>query len=314
MARAWSFLTIDEGRRQFTGNLGYDDVLERYYSFDSTVPNHGRVEAGDLAVLRDNAFILGYGWIDEVKVWSASKPQFRCPTCGKAGFKARRNVVPRYRCGHCRTDFDTPVERDVDVTVFRAVYERTWRPLDEALRAVDIADAYLSRAAQHAIRPLDIDSFRRGLRLTPLPAAPEWRVGRVDTTAIAGGFTRRSVPTRVGQQQFRQAMLERFGSHCAVLGPQPPAVLEAAHLYLFAEKPEHNVRGGLLLRRELHALFDRGLLVIDPDDWVVRLAPMLAQYSDLWALDGAPLRVAVELRPDPRFLRDHIAAVGFSTR
>lgn len=314
MARAWSFLTIEEGRRQFTGNLGYDDVLERYYSFDSTVPNHGRIEAGDLAVLRDNAFILGCGWIDDIETSSASKPQFRCPTCGKAGFKARTKIVPRFRCGNCRSDFDTPVEREVEVTVFRAVYARTWRPLDEALRPRDIADAYLSKAAQHAIRPLDIDAFQRALRLTALPDAPEWRVGRVDTAAITGGLTRRSVPTRVGQQRFRQAMLERFGECCAVLGPQPPAVLEAAHLYAFAEKPEHHVRGGLLLRRELHALFDRGLLVIDPDAWVVRLAPLLAYYPDLWALDGAPLGIPVELRPDPRYLRDHIAAVGFSTR
>ena len=77
---------------------------------------------------------------------------------------------------------------------------------------------------------------------------PWWQTHIREEERIPGGHGVALSKTRVGQQRFREAMLDRFGEACAFTGPQPPGALEAAHLYLYSKNPEHDVRGGLLLR------------------------------------------------------------------
>jgi hypothetical protein len=109
-----------------------------------------------------------------------------------------------------------------------------------------------------------------------------------------------------GPGGFRQALIDRFGRACAIQGPTHPAMLDAAHLYRYADRPEHDLDGGLLLRRDLHALFDRDLLLIDPDnDWRVYLAPVLAGYPEVWAINGRQLAVEPSVRPNEIYLRGH---------
>jgi len=100
-------------------------------------------------------------------------------------------------------------------------------------------------------------------------------------------------------------MLERYGEACAFTGPQPPGALEAAHLYLYSTNPEHDLRGGLLLRSDLHALFDRYLITIDPDTWSIQIGPDLKRYPDLAELDGQPVRLPQEIRPRHKYVEDH---------
>ena len=122
---------------------------------------------------------------------------------------------------------------------------------------------------------------------------------------IPGGHGLGLSKTRLGQQRFREAMLARFGECCAFTGQQPPGALEAAHLYLYSTTPEHDVRGGLLLRCDLHALFDRWLLAIDPDNWTIQIAPGLSRYPGLAALNGKPVLLPDGLRPRQNYVRNH---------
>jgi hypothetical protein len=100
-------------------------------------------------------------------------------------------------------------------------------------------------------------------------------------------------------------MLARYGEACAFTGPQPPGALEAAHLYLYSDNPEHDLKGGLLLRCDLHALFDRWLITIDPETWSIQVAPELMRYPHLAALDGQPVLLAAKLRPRHKYVRNH---------
>lgn len=86
---------------------------------------------------------------------------------------------------------------------------------------------------------------------------------------ITGGHTSGVRKNRIGQQRFREALLARHGEVCAFTGMQPPASLEAAHLVPYSTNAKHDVKEGLLLRRDLHALFDRHLITIDPDTWSI---------------------------------------------
>src|SRR6185437_8167184 len=115
----------------------------------------------------------------------------------------------------------------------------------------------------------------------------------IEVPEIPAGRQPRTAFGRIGQGEFRRRLLERFGPVCAFTGPQPPDSLHAAHVTPFATDPRHELAGGLLLRADLHSLFDRRLITIDPD-LAVRVDPSLRKYRELSRLDGSSLQI------DPR--------------
>ena len=68
---------------------------------------------------------------------------------------------------------------------------------------------------------------------------------------------------RRGQPKFRRALLEAYAGKCAVSGCEVETVLEAAHIVAYAGDQTNKVSNGLLLRADIHTLFDLGHLKID---------------------------------------------------
>lgn len=71
--------------------------------------------------------------------------------------------------------------------------------------------------------------------------------------------------TRPDQQKFRQAIVDRDGLKCAISACDIPEILDAAHLHAYAEGGSSDPSNGIILRKDLHGLFDSGLLRIGPD-------------------------------------------------
>jgi len=67
---------------------------------------------------------------------------------------------------------------------------------------------------------------------------------------------------RLGQGAFRVLVTESYQRRCAVTGERTLPVLEAAHIKPFAKSGPNRVNNGLLLRSDLHILFDRGYMTI----------------------------------------------------
>ena len=307
MPTAWSLLTLEDSDRQFVGNEGYADQLGSRYVFDTTVPNHGLVTRGDLAVLRDRRVVLGLGWIDAVEDLVTDKNRRRCPHCRSTSIKQRKLMEPRFKCANstCLETFEKPDEELIRVRQFAADYSRTFAPVDGIVTVTDLAPAYLKRANQHAIRELDLTDVRKMLGGSTMRGDAYWTSdGRV-RPSVQGGFTERLSKHRIGQQQFREQLLQKFGSVCAFTGPQHPAALDAAHLYRYCDTPEHDTNAGLLLRRDLHSLFDRWLIAVDPTSWAIRVSPDLSGFPDLAKLEGATLQMSYALRPQPNHLAVH---------
>lgn len=118
------------------------------------------------------------------------------------------------------------------------------------------------------------------------------------------------VRPRLGQATFQAIVLDAYGRRCSITGEKVLPTLEAAHIRPFAEGGEHRVDNGLLLRRDLHALFDRGYLTVTPD-LEVRVSRRLRSDFDngeeYMALNGRPLRRPLEPtdEPNPEFLEWH---------
>lgn len=305
--RAWSFLVIEEDRKTFRGNTGYDDLIGSHYSFDSRVPHHADVKTGDLALIRDSDYAYGVGWIRVVDRHPGLKQVNHCtnPACQKTDLSYRTTMFPPYRCGACGKTFEIPDIEMVPVAQYRADYRDTWQLFDPFVPLAVFEPTYLQKAVQNSIRPLDLLALRSILDGYGATGSGWWDIHFLDDSFIPGGQKEGKTKTRVGQERFRQEMLDRFGESCAICGPQPRPALDAAHLYSYAKDPKHDPRGGLLLRRDLHSLFDSGLLSIDPTSWTIEISPSLAAWPQLTALHGQPLKVLPELRPNPQYLQDH---------
>lgn len=73
----------------------------------------------------------------------------------------------------------------------------------------------------------------------------------------------RSIVQRRGQPEFRKKLIEAYGGCCAITGANAEQALEAAHIRPYKGKETNHISNGLLLRADVHTLFDLGLIAID---------------------------------------------------
>jgi hypothetical protein len=70
---------------------------------------------------------------------------------------------------------------------------------------------------------------------------------------------------RKGQSRFRKALHTLYGSRCAFTGTDEESVLEACHIISHAKTGDNSLDNGLLLRSDIHVLFDEHLMTLAND-------------------------------------------------
>lgn len=70
------------------------------------------------------------------------------------------------------------------------------------------------------------------------------------------------VKPRLGQGSFRVAVTDAYSRACAVTGEHSLPALEAAHIRPYKQFGPHDIANGLLLRADLHRLFDKGYVTV----------------------------------------------------
>lgn len=118
------------------------------------------------------------------------------------------------------------------------------------------------------------------------------------------------VKPRLGQATFRVAVLEAYSRACCVTGEHTLPALEASHIRPYAAEGPHEVPNGLLLRVDLHRLFDKGYLTVTPKlhlEVGARLRREFHNGRSYYPLHGTQLQVpeALALRPTPEYLLWH---------
>lgn len=124
----------------------------------------------------------------------------------------------------------------------------------------------------------------------------------------------RLVPQRLGQQAFKAVVLDSYRGRCAITGARIRPVLQAAHIRPLPEGGEHRIDNGLLLRSDVHTLFDRGYLGVDPRHRLVVSPRLRAQFGNgeqFYARAGEPIAVPERRvdRPGRQFLEWHLDEV-----
>ena len=116
---------------------------------------------------------------------------------------------------------------------------------------------------------------------------------------------------RLGQGAFRVLVTDAYHRRCAVTGERTLPVLEAAHIRPYAKDGPHLISNGLLLRSDLHTLFDDGYLTVTEDFRVEvsgRIREEFENGREYYRLHGGRLTVLPESeseRPSTEFLRWH---------
>ncbi|PMZ92739.1 MULTISPECIES: HNH endonuclease [unclassified Pseudomonas] len=115
-----------------------------------------------------------------------------------------------------------------------------------------------------------------------------------------------SIVRRRGQTRFRKILLRAYEGRCAVTKCEIEPILEAAHIHPYLGDQTDVVSNGLLLRADIHTLFDFGMLWIEPESLAIRISDRL-KYSEYSSLEGQLLIL-------PKNVSDHPSQAALTFR
>ncbi|NCB71963.1 MAG: HNH endonuclease, partial [Clostridia bacterium] len=116
---------------------------------------------------------------------------------------------------------------------------------------------------------------------------------------------------RIGQGTFRVMVTEAYHRRCAISGEKTLPVLDAAHIVPFSEEGSYSVQNGLLLRKDIHTLYDKGYLTVTPSYHVEVSSRLKKDYGNgkiYYAYHGQELPNLpsdLEERPSKEYLMWH---------
>ena len=115
---------------------------------------------------------------------------------------------------------------------------------------------------------------------------------------------------RLGQGTFKTMVADTYDRHCAVTGEKALPALDAAHVRAVSEGGRHTIDNGVLLRSDVHRLFDAGYVAVTPD-YRFRVSRRLKDDFDngepYYPLEGSEIWLPGDptARPNKEFLEEH---------
>jgi putative restriction endonuclease len=151
---------------------------------------------------------------------------------------------------------------------------------------------------------IKVDSSAIAVAMAEAEAAVEAGMPPIESEHDARQRQLRAVAIRRGQRKFRQQLLDAYEARCAITGCCAIEVLEAAHIVPYRGDETNRVDNGLLLRADVHTLFDLGLIWID-EAYRVHVTAALRD-TEYEKFEGQPLNLPS--KPNLRPHRSHLAA------
>ena len=118
------------------------------------------------------------------------------------------------------------------------------------------------------------------------------------------------ITPRLGQGAFRVAVTEAYGRQCAITNGKVLPALDAAHIKPYAEGGLHTKSNGILLRKDIHSVFDAGYVTIK-DDFTFSVSKKVREVfnngEEYLRLQGSAIRLPERKAdwPDVDLLRWH---------
>jgi hypothetical protein len=286
------------------------------YSFGDHTPHHRHVAVNDLFFIRSQTQLLAIARVQRIEAGAAEKPVQRCPTCGTGQLGFRSTRTNSYRClyGH---EFAQPAASVRSGTEYRAYFGLDYVEVSARIEATELRPFELTNSRQLSLRPCELDGLIRYIVRRDRNAEAVlkgWLAARplqltdddADIAEPGDVLDEREhrhlgIKMRRGRKTFRDELVRRYGARCMVSGCTVAALLEAACIQPKAVPKFNNPTNGLLLRSDLHTLFDLNLLGIDPARLTVAIHPDLLD-GDYKSFDGVALQVTNGRGPNRRAL------------
>lgn len=278
----WVFKSFNEVRS--FGNEGYADEPELSYVYDNTVINHNRVKEGDIVIIVNKKHVTGIASIQSIVVQhDMPKTQYSCPVCGTKRLSARKKTAPKFRCIN-RHEFEEPVPNTIFVSQSKAFYSIDYSRIEGNLPASILSKYYVSYNAYYSIQSADMavlnHYFPNFLPLSIIDDAinPSY----IPSYSDSRDYKLLKSAIRPGQGKFRQQLIELHGMSCMISGCTIPEAIDASHICPYRGIDDNHLSNGILLRKDLHALFDADLIGIEPTTFTVQISPILdcTSYKD----------------------------------
>jgi putative restriction endonuclease len=276
--------------------------------------------------------------LNEVNFWAPSAPSFKALEPGELFlFKlhAPRNVI---------------VGGGIFTFASAMPCSLAWEAFGEANGAANLTQMRARIAKYRKVDPADRSDFVIGCRILTqpffwpepfwIPVPESWHPNTVSFKVfptdepdgyrlweavqnsmqvnLSGGFAeeqaRYGEPTlvrpRLGQGAFRILVTESYSRTCAISGEKTLPALDAAHIRPFAAGGTHDASNGVLMRRDIHSLFDSGYVTITPDlrfEVSPRIREEFSNGRHYYALHGQKITIpeSLERRPNRLSLQWH---------
>lgn len=161
-----------------------------------------------------------------------------------------------------------------------------------------IGDAIWKRVEAHTARYMAEAQYPLSPFSTEEPAFPAY--GNPILTKV-----------RLGQGAFRVLVTDAYIRRCSITGEKTLPVLEAAHIRSYAEAGPHLISNGILLRSDMHKLFDNGYLTVTKD-YKVEVSKRIKEefqngkeYYQYHGKDLLILPIKDTDKPDKRYVEWH---------
>jgi putative restriction endonuclease len=215
-------------------------------------------------------------------------------------------LIASYKGYHRTTDM--PLDAEVGCIILRKPFflpREEWIPVPSDLQPSRVQGQAFNPLAGSGLQLLDALASRQRIAAEPSSAEMLSQVSR----PVTFGAPRLMRP-RLGQGSFRAYVGDVYARRCAVTGEKTFPILEAAHIRPVKEGGWHSADNGLLLRSDIHKLFDLGYVTVD-EEFRFRVSERLKKDwtngKIYYEMDRTPIRLPeqVDLRPSRDALEWH---------
>ncbi len=170
-------------------------------------------------------------------------------------------------------------------------------------------EEYTEKLIHHVKDSIDLTLFLLG-QLDDIPNSTRGIVNSSyledESSNIDQDYLIRTIKARRGQSKFRRELLTAYRNTCAITECSLDEILEAAHIVPYAQEGISSsvINNGILLRADLHTLFDLNLIKINPDTLTVELNSILKNDETYSNYDGKKIALpsSEDQRPHKHYL------------
>jgi putative restriction endonuclease len=271
-----------------TDALGATRTSWTAYTYETDDRSKKQIAPNDLLFLRDQTRLLAVARIESVTTEKREQMVAKCPVCGLAKVEVRKKSDMPYRCFHGH-QFLAPVEVPQATLIHTAHFDHDCVRIVADIEPAEVRPFELTNSRHVKLKTCDISGMcgyvaRRDHTVSP--TLKSWlRHRTVDLGDRDGDATSplsfsisdeqerpfHAIRLRRGAAAFRDKLITRYGPRCMISGCSVLALLEACHVGRYQGPDDNHPTNGLLLRSDLHTLFDLDLIGLNPADMEVTI-------------------------------------------